>query len=126
MQIFGLLDTVTGHRGLTISTAFLLAAIGLIESLMTLNLVDDLTDTRGSGNKESVAQAVANFTNGSFGGMGGCAMIGQSIINVKSGGRGRLSGIVAAMGLLASVLFGAPLIEQIRLASLVGVMFMGW
>jgi len=124
IQIFGLLDTVTGHWGLIISTAFLLAAIGLIESLMTLNLVDDLTDTRGSGNKESVAQGVANFTNGLFGGMGGCAMIGQSIINVKSGGRGRLSGIVAAMGLLASVLFGAPLIEQIPLASLVGVMFM--
>ena len=121
---YGLLyETVTGQRGLTISTAFLLAAIGLIELLMTLNLVDDLTDTRGSGNKESVATA-ANFTNGLFGGMGGCAMIGQSIINVKSGGRGRLSGIVAAMGLQASVLFGAPLIEQIPLASLVGVMFM--
>jgi len=124
IQIFGLLDTVTGHWGLIISTAFPLAAIGLIESLMILNLVDDLTDTRGSGNKESVAQGVANFTNGLFGGMGGCAMIGQSIINVKLGGRGRLSGIVAAMGLLASVLFGPSLIEQIPLVSLVGVMFM--
>ncbi len=76
IQIFGLPGTVTGHWGLIISTAFLLAAIGLIESLMTLNLVDDLTDTCGSGNKESVAQGVANFTNGLFGGMGGCAMIG--------------------------------------------------
>jgi len=123
-QIFGLFDTLSGHWGLIISTAVLLAAVGLIESLMTLNLIDDMTETRGSGNRECVAQGFANFINGLFGGMGGCAMIGQSIINVKSGGRGRLSGVAAAMGLLGFVLFGAPLIEQIPLASLVGVMFM--
>jgi len=123
-QIFGLLDTLAGHWGLIISTAFLLAAVGLIESLMTLNLIDEMTDTRGSGNRECVAQGSANILNGLFGGMGGCAMIGQSIINVNSGGRGRLSGIVAAIALLCFVLFGAPLIEQIPIAALVGVMFM--
>ena len=104
--------------------AVILAAIGLIESLMTLNLVDELTGTHGSGNKECVAQGVANITNGFFGGMGGCAMIGQSIINVNSGGRGRLSGIVAALGLLGFILFGADYIEQVPIAALVGVMFM--
>lgn len=123
-QIFGLFDTLEGHWGLIISTAFLLAAVGLIESLMTLNLVDEMTDTRGSGNRECVAQGGANILNGLFGGMGGCAMIGQSIINVNSGGRGRLSGITAAIALLCFILFGAPLIEQIPIAALVGVMFM--
>ena len=91
---------------------------------MTLNLVDELTETRGSGNRECVAQGGANILNGLFGGMGGCAMIGQSIINVNSGGRGRLSGIMAAVALLCFILFGAPLIEQIPIAALVGVMFM--
>jgi SulP family sulfate permease len=91
---------------------------------MTLNLVDDLTETRGSGNRECVAQGGANILNGLFGGMGGCAMIGQSIINVNSGGRGRLSGVVAALGLLSFILFGASLIEQVPIAALVGVMFM--
>gem|GEM_PF-4838203 len=100
-QIFLLWHTLEGHWGLIISTACLLAAVGLIESLMTLNLVDDMTETRGSGNKECVAQGAANFLNGLFGGMGGCAMIGQSIINVNSGGRGRLSGLTAAIGLLS-------------------------
>ena len=123
-QIFGLIDTIQGHWMLIFSTAFLLAAIGLIESLMTLNLIDDMTETRGSGNRECVAQGGANILNGLFGGMGGCAMIGQSIINVNSGGRGRLSGAVAAIALLCFVLFGAPLIEQIPIAALVGVMFM--
>ena len=123
-QIFTLLDTLDGYWGLIISTAFLLAAVGLIESLMTLNLVDDITETRGSGNRECVAQGGANILNGLFGGMGGCAMIGQSIINVNSGGRGRLSGLVAAIALLCFILFGAPLIEQIPIAALVGVMFM--
>jgi SulP family sulfate permease len=123
-QIFGLFHTLQGHWSLIISTAFLLAAVGLIESLMTLNLVDELTETRGSGNRECVAQGGANILNGLFGGMGGCAMIGQSLINVNSGGRGRLSGIVAALALLCFILFGAPLIEQIPLAALVGVMFM--
>lgn len=104
--------------------AFILAAIGLIESLMTLNLVDELTDTRGNGNRECIAQGGANFVNGLFGGMGGCAMIGQSIININSGGRGRLSGIVAALTLLIFILWGAGVIEQVPIAALVGVMFM--
>ena len=124
VQIFGLFDTLVGHWDLILSTALLLAAVGLIESLMTLNLIDDMTETRGSGNRECVAQGGANIVNGLFGGMGGCAMIGQSIINVNSGGRGRLSGIVAAIALLGFVLFGAPLIERIPIAALVGVMFM--
>lgn len=104
--------------------AVILAAIGLIESLMTLNLIDELTDSHGSGNRECVAQGAANVVNGFFGGMGGCAMIGQSIINIKSGGRGRLSGITASLALLAFILFGASYIEQIPIAALVGVMFM--
>ncbi len=124
MQIFGFFDTLTGHWSLILSTAFLLAAVGLIESLMTLNLIDEMTETRGSGNRECVAQGGANILSGLFGGMGGCAMIGQSIINVSSGGRGRLSGVTAAIALLCFVLFGAPLIEQIPIAALVGVMFM--
>ena len=123
-QIFGLFHTLEGHWDLIISTAFLLAAVGLIESLLTLNLVDELTNTRGSGNRECVAQGSGNILNGFFGGMGGCAMIGQSIINVSSGGRGRLSGVVTAVAILCFVLFGAPLIEQIPIAALVGVMFM--
>jgi len=104
--------------------AVILAAIGLIESLMTLNLIDDLTETRGNANKECVAQGGANIVTGLFGGMGGCAMIGQSIINIKSGGRGRLSGIVAALMLLSFILFASGLIEQVPIAALVGVMFM--
>ena len=123
-QIFTLFDTIGDHWGLVFSTAVILAAVGLIESLMTLNLVDELTETRGSGNIECVAQGGANILNGLFGGMGGCAMIGQSLINVNSGGRGRLSGIVAAIGLLCFILFAAPLIEQVPIAALVGVMFM--
>ncbi|MDG5489957.1 SulP family inorganic anion transporter [Psychroserpens sp. SPM9] len=123
-QIFGLFGTLAGHWDLIISTAFILAAVGLIESLMTLNLVDEITETRGNGNRECIAQGSANMLNGLFGGMGGCAMIGQSIINVDSGGRGRLSGAIAAVALLCFVLFGAPLIEQIPIAALVGVMFM--
>ncbi|MCB0409229.1 MAG: SulP family inorganic anion transporter [Flavobacteriales bacterium] len=123
-QIFGFAETLNGYWGLIISSAFLLAAVGLIESLMTLNLVDEITETRGSGNRECVAQGSANILNGLFGGMGGCAMIGQSIINVNSGGRGRLSGAFAAIALLCFILFGAPLIEQIPIAALVGVMFM--
>lgn len=104
--------------------AFILAAVGLIESLLTLTLIDEITDTRGSGNRECIGQGVANSVNGVFGGMGGCAMIGQSMININSGGRGRLSGITAALVLLAFILFGASLIEIIPLAALVGVMFM--
>ncbi|MEK9656745.1 MAG: SulP family inorganic anion transporter [bacterium] len=104
--------------------AFLAAAVGLIESLMTLTLVDELTDTRGRGNKESFGQGLANIINGFFGGMGGCAMIGQSMINIRAGGRGRLSGITAAVSLLIFILFTASLIEKIPLAALIGVMFM--
>ena len=104
--------------------ALILASVGLIESLMTLNLVDELTETRGSGNRECVAQGAANLVNGFFGGMGGCAMIGQSIINIKSGGRNRLSGIVASLSLLAFILFASSYIEMIPIAALVGVMFM--
>jgi len=104
--------------------ALILAAIGLIESLMTLNLIDELTETRGNSNRECIAQGSANIVTGFFGGMGGCAMIGQSIINIKGGGRGRLSGIVAALALLAFILFASNLIEQVPIAALVGVMFM--
>jgi len=103
--------------------AVVLAAIGLIESLLTLRLVDEITETRGRGNKECVAQGIANTATGLFGGMGGCAMIGQSMINVNSGGRGRLSGITAALSLLFFILVGSSLIEQIPLAALIGVMF---
>lgn len=124
IQIFSLFNTISGHWGLIFSTAFLLAAVGLIESLMTLNLVDELTESRGSGNREAVAQGGANFINGLFGGMGGCAMIGQSVINVNSGGRGRLSGIFASLSLLVFILFASTYIERIPIAALVGVMFM--
>jgi SulP family sulfate permease len=104
--------------------SILAASVGLIESLMTLTLVDEITETRGFGNQECVGQGIANIVNGFFGGMGGCAMIGQSMINIRAGGRGRTSGITAAIALLCFILFGAPLIEQIPLAALVGVMFM--
>lgn len=123
-EFWGLFHTISGHWFFIIKMAAVLAAIGLIESLMTLNLIDDLTESRGNGNRECVAQGGANILNGLFGGMGGCAMIGQSIINVESGGSGRLSGITASIALLCFVLFGAPLIEQIPIAALVGVMFM--
>jgi len=104
--------------------ALILAAIGLIESLLTLNLVGEIKEERGGASQECVAQGVANTVTGFFGGMGGCAMIGQSMINVKSGGRTRLSGITASLFLLAFILFGSSIIERIPLASLVGVMFM--
>ena len=104
--------------------ALILAAIGLIESLLTLNLVGDITGQRGGASQECVAQGAANVATGFFGGMGGCAMIGQSMINVKSGGRTRLSGISAALFLLAFILVASPLIETIPLAALAGVMFM--
>ncbi len=103
--------------------SLILAAIGMIESLLTLTLIDEVTDTRGKGNKECIGQGVANTVTGFFGGMGGCAMIGQSMININSGGRGRLSGISAALFLLCFILFASDLIERIPLAALVGVMF---
>ncbi len=101
----------------------ILALIGLIESLLTLNLVDELTETTGKPNKESMGQGLANTVTGFFGGMGGCAMVGQSIINIKSGGRGRLSGFVAGAFLLSFILLFSQYIEQIPIAVLVGVMF---
>lgn len=102
----------------------ILAAVGLIESLMTLALLNDMTETQGNRNKECLAQGTANVVTGFFGGMGGCAMIGQSMINIQSGGKGRWSGIVAGAALLILILFASPLLAQIPLAALVGVMFM--
>lgn len=104
--------------------AIILALIGLIESLMTLTLIDEKTDTRGQSNKECFAQGSANIITGFFGGMGGCAMVGQSMINIQSGGRGRWSGIVAGVMLLIFILFTGKYIEKIPLAALIGVMFM--
>ncbi|MGL1887935.1 MAG: SulP family inorganic anion transporter [Reichenbachiella sp.] len=104
--------------------AFLAASVGLIESLMTMNLVDDLTETRGQGNRECVAQGAGNLVSGLFGGTGGCGMIGQTVININAGGRGRLSGIVMALTLLTFILFTDQYIEQVPIAALVGVMFM--
>jgi SulP family sulfate permease len=104
--------------------AVIVAAVGLVESLLTLNLVDEITETRGSGNKEAVAQGAANLVTGFFSGMGGCAMIGQSLINISNGARARLSGIVASIMLLVFVMFGSSLIEQVPIAALTGLMFM--
>jgi sulfate permease, SulP family len=104
--------------------AFILASIGLIESLLTLNLVGEITNKKGGASQECLAQGIANTVTGFFGGMGGCAMIGQSIINVKSGGRTRIAGIAAAFFLLIFILYTSSLIEMIPIAALVGVMFM--
>ncbi|TCO05431.1 SulP family inorganic anion transporter [Natronoflexus pectinivorans] len=104
--------------------AAIVAGVGLIESLLTLNLVDEITGTRGWGNRESFAQGMANFTTGFFSGMGGCAMIGQSLINTSNGARARLSGIVAAVMLLVFVMFGSGLIEKVPMAALTGLMIM--
>ena len=104
--------------------AGILAFIGLVESLMTLSLIDEMTNTRGKSDRESFAQGTANVITGLFGGMGGCAMVGQSMININSGGRGRLSGIVAGVTLLGFILFASTWIEKIPLAALIGVMFM--
>lgn len=104
--------------------AVVLAAVGLIESLLTLSLIGEITQTKGRPNQECFAQGAANVVTGFLGGMGGCAMIGQSMINITSGGRGRLSGIVAALALLSFILFASPLIERIPVAALTGVMFM--
>lgn len=102
--------------------ALIVAGVGLIESLLTLNIIDEITETRGSGNKEAVAQGLANVLSGIFSGMGGCAMIGQSLINISNGARARLSGVVAAVVLLLFVMFGASLIEQVPMAALTGLM----
>jgi SulP family sulfate permease len=124
-------DPMTWSSMLTLETlgiiapyAFILAGVGLIESLMTLTLIDEITDTRGRGNKECMAQGAANILSGMFSGMGGCAMIGQSLINVNSGGRRRISGVVAAVCLMMFVLFLAPWIEKLSMAALIGLMFM--
>ena len=121
-------DPMTWGSMLTLETlgiiapyAFILAGVGLIESLMTLTLIDEITDTRGRGNKECMARGAANILSGMFSGMGGCAMIGQSLINVNSGGRRRISGVVAAVCLM---LFLAPWIEKLSMAALIGLMFM--
>lgn len=104
--------------------AVIMAGVGLIESLLTLNIVDEITETRGRSNKEAVAQGIANVTSGFFSGMGGCAMIGQSLINISNGARARLSGIVAAVMLLVFIVFGSGLIEQVPMAALTGLMIM--
>jgi SulP family sulfate permease len=104
--------------------AAIVAGVGLIESLLTLNIVDEITETRGKGNKEAVAQGAANILSGVFSGMGGCAMIGQSLINVSNGARARLSGIVASVMLLVFVMFGSDLIEKVPMAALTGLMIM--
>ncbi len=104
--------------------AAIVAGVGLIESLLTLNIIDEITETRGRGNKEAVAQGTANILSGLFSGMGGCAMIGQSLINTSNGARARLSGIVAALTLLAFIMFGAGLIERVPMAALTGLMIM--
>ncbi|MGR3810673.1 SulP family inorganic anion transporter [Jiulongibacter sp. NS-SX5] len=114
------LDTL----GVIFPYALIIAGVGLIESLLTLNLIDEITETRGRSNKEAIAQGAANFITGLFSGMGGCAMIGQSLINISSGARARLSGIVASVMLLVFVMFGADYIEQMPMAALTGLMIM--
>ncbi|MDW3645467.1 MAG: SulP family inorganic anion transporter [Bacteroidia bacterium] len=109
---------------LIVPYAGIMAGVGLIESLLTLNIIDEITETRGRGNKEAVAQGAANILSGLFSGMGGCAMIGQSLINISSGARARLSGIVASVMLLVFIMFGANLIEQLPMAALTGLMIM--
>ena len=104
--------------------AAIMAGVGLIESLLTLNIIDEITETRGRGNKEAAAQGIANILSGLFSGMGGCAMIGQSLINISAGARARLSGIVASVMLLIFIMFGAGLIEQMPMAALTGLMIM--
>ncbi len=103
--------------------SLMMAIVGLSESLMTLTLIDDITNTKGDTNRECIGQGLGNIVCGLFGGMGGCAMIGQSMLNIKSNGTGRISGVTAALGLIAIVLFGAPLIALIPIGALVGIMF---
>jgi SulP family sulfate permease len=103
--------------------AFIFSMVGLVETLMTLQLIDEITETRGKGNREAIALGAANIVAGLFKGMGGCALVGESLINITSGGRGRMSGVIAACALLAFIVFGSPLIDQIPIAALTGVMF---
>ena len=114
------LDTLT----IILPYAAIVAGVGLIESLLTLNIVDEITETHGQSNKEAVAQGTANILSGLFSGMGGCAMIGQSLINVSNGARARLSGIVASVTLLIFVMYASSLIEQVPMAALTGLMIM--
>src|SRR5690606_34493991 len=104
--------------------ALIMAGVGLTESLLTLNLVDEITATRGNSNREAGAQGGANLLNGFFNGIGGCAMIAQTLINLSAGARARLAGIVASLAILSIILFASPIIERIPMAALVGVMFM--
>lgn len=104
--------------------ALVMAGVGLIESLLTLNMVDEITNTKGHANREVAAQGIANITNGFFGGMGGCAMVAQTLVNISAGGRARLSAIVASITILIVILVASPVIEQIPMAALVGVMMM--
>ena len=104
--------------------SLVVAGVGLIESLLTLNIIDEITETRGRGNKEAVAQGAANVLSGFLSGMGGCAMLGQSLINISAGARARLSGIVAAVMLLVFIMFGSSLIELVPMAALTGLMIM--
>lgn len=104
--------------------ALVMAGVGLIESLLTLNMVDEITGTRGKANRESTAQGIANMANGFFGGMGGCAMVAQTLVNVGAGARTRLSAVIGALTILAVILVAGPVIEQIPMAALVGVMMM--
>ncbi|MCG8565377.1 MAG: SulP family inorganic anion transporter [Desulfobacterales bacterium] len=123
-QIFTLVPFTLETLKFIFPYAFILAGIGIIESLLTLNLLDEITETRGNSNRECMAQGAANIVTALFGGMGGCAMIGQSIINVNAGGRGRLSGIVAACTLLGFILFASGYIELVPIPALTGIMFM--
>jgi SulP family sulfate permease len=102
----------------------IMAGVGLTEGLLTLNLVDEITETKGNGNRESIAQGIANIANGFFTGMGGCPMIAQTLVNLSAGARARLSGIIAALTILLIILIGAPVIERVPMAALVGVMMM--
>jgi SulP family sulfate permease len=104
--------------------ALIMASVGLTEGLLTLNLVDEITETKGSGNRECIAQGSANILNGFFFGMGGCPMIAQTLVNLSAGSRARLSGIIASLTILLIILFGAPIIEKLPMAALVGVMIM--
>lgn len=104
--------------------ALIMASVGLTEGLLTLNLVDEITETKGNGNRECIAQGSANILNGFFFGMGGCPMIAQTLVNLSAGSRARLSGIIASLTILLIILFGAPIIEQLPMAALVGVMIM--
>lgn len=104
--------------------SMIMAGVGLVESLLTLNMVDEITNTKGKSNKEAMAQGAANIVNGFFGGMGGCAMVAQTLVNIGAGARTRISAVIGALTILAVIIIGGPVIEQIPMAALVGVMMM--